>query len=296
MLRVCGTGRVRIGDPFPCSTVFLADERQAAALSEPRLRERIAAALGSSARAVAWVGGDGALTVLPYDEQARVTRRVELATGLTIEPGSIVEAGDPRLTIHGAGDQPDVTVGIEGESAGALGYRSTAGVDAWIRYFHPRTGAIDALRFRLFPLAETRVDVRFDPANPHGPARSRATPASATTRASTFRTRWGAAVELTALPPHSSYVWAYDPASGESYMTLDGAWGWSVAGAGSSTRSSSCRAAPARSTSRAPRRSSSASWRGLPRSRPTSTRPSPCGRRRTRRSRSPRARPASGSP
>ena len=235
MLRVCGTGRVRIGDPFPCSTVFLADERQAEALSEPRLRERIAAALGSSARAVAWVGGDGAVTVLPYDEQARVTRRVELATGLTIEPGSIVEAGNPRLTIHGAGDQPDVTVGIEGESAGALGYRSTAGVDAWIRYFHPRTGslgAIDALRFRLFPLAETRVDVRFDPANPHGPARSRATPASATTRASTFRTRWGAAVELTALPPHSSYVWAYDPASGESYMTLDGVWGWSVAGGG----------------------------------------------------------------
>ena len=232
MLRVCGIGRIPIGgaDPFLGSTVFLADGRQVQALSDPGLRGPIAAALGGSAGAVAWVRGDGVPTVLPYDEHGRVTRRVDLASGLTIAPGSVVEAGNPHMTIHGGG-QPDMTVDTEDETAGVLTYQSTAGGDVWIRYFHARSGGgIDALRFRLFRLAGARADVRFDPANPHTPTRSYATLGSVAAQPSSFRTRWGAIVELTARPPHSSYVWAFDPASGEAYMTLDGVWGWSLAG------------------------------------------------------------------
>jgi hypothetical protein len=55
MLRVRGGGRVSSGgaDPSPGLTFRLADESHAEALSVPRLRERMLAALGSSASAVA---------------------------------------------------------------------------------------------------------------------------------------------------------------------------------------------------------------------------------------------------
>lgn len=227
MLCASGVGRAQIDvvDPFPGSTVFLADECQAGALYESPLRELTA----GSAAAVAWVDRDGVPTVLPYDEHGRTTRRVDLPCGLSIAPGSVVEAGEGRMTIRGAG-HPEVTVGLEGESAGVVSYESTGG-DAWIRYFHPIPNGIAALRFRLFPPPGMRTQVRFDPAHPHDPVRSHAMPGAATL-ASSFRTRWGAVVQLTAQPPGSSYVWAFDPASGEAYTTLDGVWGWSLAGGG----------------------------------------------------------------
>ena len=55
MLRVRGGGRLSIGgaDPLPGLTFLLADASHAEALSEPRLRERMLAALGCSASAVA---------------------------------------------------------------------------------------------------------------------------------------------------------------------------------------------------------------------------------------------------
>jgi hypothetical protein len=234
LLRVCGSDAGPAGgaELFGASTLFLADQGEVARLEDGGLRARIAAALGDR-DSIAWLDPGGALTVLPHDEHGRVVRRVDLPNGHVIPAGSSLSTAEAGPAAGGAGP-PGVTVGLRGERAGVLGYEADADDGPSIRYFHPASGAaggaIGALRFRLFAPGGARVDVRYDPARPHDPARSRALPTTATPQPSTFRTRWGAVVQLAPRPPHASYVWAYDPASGEAYVTLDGLWDWSVAG------------------------------------------------------------------
>jgi hypothetical protein len=215
-------------------TVFLADESLAKGFQAGLPRGRVEAVAGQ--RGFAWMASDGDLTTLVHDDEGRVTSGVDLASGLVIAPGSVVDSRDPSaVTIRGAAGQPEVTLGLRGGDTGLLRYSATTTNDAWVRYFFaaeaPAMGlarAFEGIRFRLFDPAEIAANHQFDPARPFDPARSRAVPSAGDTRVSTFRTRWDGAVVLTSRPPDSSYVYAFDPEAGGGYITLDGVWDWSV--------------------------------------------------------------------
>ncbi len=228
MLRVSGSDVVPASgaEALGASTVFLADP----VLAEDRaLPDRVAAAL-KGGRGIAWVPDGGRVVGLPLDDGGRTTHDLALPTGRTIAAGSHVDTADPRaLTIEGG-----VTVGLQGEETAVLSYDGAPPQQAWIRYFYARDKTtLDGIRFRIFGAGAPggQAAVRLDLARPFDPARSRVSATTATSFPSTFRTRWGAVIELATRPLESHWVYAWDPALEAAYLTLNGIWDWLVAGA-----------------------------------------------------------------
>ena len=123
---------------------------------------------------------------------------------------------------------------MQGEETAVLSYAGAPPQQAWIRYFYARDAStLGAISFRIFgagaPPAE--AEVRLDLARPFDHARSRVSSTTAAPFQSTFRTRWGAVVELVTRPGESHWVYAWDPAAGAAYYTLNGIWDWVASGA-----------------------------------------------------------------
>ena len=230
MIRVSGVGLVPApADPFPQATVFLGSRSLLGALGRGDLRDRIQAALAGS-RGVVWVA-PGRITVLRHDADGRVLSPFStLAGGPRLEAGARVAADGPdRLTLDGAAGR--ITLALEGERAGALAYEATLDGQAWMRYAFPALHlrpAFEGVSYRLFEPTPVRVSARFDPSRPFEPAVTRLTPTAPTPQRSTFRTRLGQVITLTARPPDSAYVPAFDPVRDEGYLTLDGPWDWTA--------------------------------------------------------------------
>ena len=215
-------------DPFPDSHIFFAS----ASLLEParladfraRLRRTVA-----GQRALVWVaeGEPSRITTLLHDG-AQVLGDTEFAGGLTVAAGTSLQIDGEVAAIDGT------KVTLDGPNAGTITYSSET-IDPWVRYFYATgTGSpppLAGLRFNLLA-ASGAAEVRLDPSRPFDPERTSATPApaSAPPGTSTFRTRWGGAVTIAELPPHSHYVLAYDPERDQAYWTLDGEWAWGAGG------------------------------------------------------------------
>lgn len=234
MLRVCEGKEAPQGaaDLFGDSVVFLADPAMGSDLQHGELRERVEAALGAGG--VAWVRRSGAVEALRCEVGEGVTSPLELPGGLTIPAGAPVqrtEAGE--LKIGGAGDLPELTLGLQGEGAGALHWTANGPLEASVRYFFSSppgavSSSFSALCFELLTAGAHPQEHRFDPARPLDPEASYARPADTRWRSSGLRTRWGATVLLAPHPPESRYVYAYDPSIENYYPTLSGLWRWKV--------------------------------------------------------------------
>lgn len=198
--------------------VFLACPSLADAFAGSEL-EAAARAEAAGRPALVWVtaGRSPRVTVLAHDGEGRVARPVRLPGGLTLPAGASFETA------------------LDGPDAGILRFDAANAFDPWVRYSYASgaaggAGAAPAfggLAFRLLD-APASAAVRIDPARPLDRERTVAAATAEPVR-SRFRTRWGATVTLTARPPDSRYVLAFDPARDELYWTLDGTWGWGVA-------------------------------------------------------------------
>ena len=236
MIRISGKGSSAGLDRamFPGSYVFLADESLARAWDKSKLGDALAAAVAGGP-ALVWVTAETPprFTVVPMDDSGCLRRPLHLATGATLPAGGGVVVGKSAggEPLGAEKETPRIHVGVEGADAGLVTFEAEAVSQAWIRYFYyaTRNRAADKLGcYRFCVFEASSIAVQFDPSRPFDGSRSFARPISPVVK-TRFRTRWGNAVTLTAIPNQSQYVYAWDPMQKEFYLTLDGFWQWGVA-------------------------------------------------------------------